>query len=91
MVFYLDTSAFVEFVAIEEFSASLREWVQQTEPEFVASDLLRIEALRAARGLGPEYLKAARQALQHVHVIAPLTTGSIRHVCARSVVARTRH
>jgi predicted nucleic acid-binding protein len=70
MVFYLDTSAFVKFVAIEEFSTSLREWVQQMEPELVSSDLLRIEALRAARRLGPEYLKAAREALQHVHLIA---------------------
>lgn len=54
-MFYLDTSGFVKFVAFEEFSSSLREWVQQTQPELVSSDLSRIHALRAA-GTEPSFV-----------------------------------
>ena len=74
MAFYLDTSAFVKLVAREESSTELSDWVTTSLPELVASDLLRIEALRAARRLGPEYLVAAREALRHVTLIA-LSTG----------------
>jgi predicted nucleic acid-binding protein len=74
MVFYIDTSAFVKLVAIEESSIELRDWVTSSLPELVASDLLRIEALRAARRLGPDFLAATREALQHVTLIA-LSTG----------------
>jgi predicted nucleic acid-binding protein len=52
MVFYMDTSAFVKLVETEESSTELRDWVTSSLPELVASNLLRIETLRAARRLG---------------------------------------
>lgn len=73
-MFYIDTSAFVKLVATEESSTELRDWVASSLSELVASDLLRIEALRAARRLGPDFLAATREALQHVTLIA-LSTG----------------
>jgi hypothetical protein len=36
------------FIANDDFSTPLREWVQPAEPERVSSDPLRIEALQDA-------------------------------------------
>ena len=49
---YLDTSAFVKLVRVERYSTPLRRWVEgrETAGEIIASsDLLRTEAIRAAR------------------------------------------
>ena len=49
MACYVDTSAFMKLVVAEDDSDALRAWVEQTDEDLVASDLLRTEALRAAR------------------------------------------
>lgn len=70
MVYYIDTSAFVKTFVDESNSAELVSWVQSIDPEFVASDLLRIEALRAAKRIDSRVMKEAREALRSVHFIA---------------------
>ncbi len=49
---YLDTSAFVKLVGEEAHSDTMREWLLQCDAvadRIVSSDLLRTEAIRAAR------------------------------------------
>jgi len=52
MAFYLDTSALVKLVSVEDDTAALHEWVADTQPEFVASDLICTELRRAVRCSG---------------------------------------
>jgi len=70
VVYYIDTSAFVKTFVDEPNSAELVSWVQSMDPEFVSSDLLRIESLRAARRIDSRVMKEAREALRSVHFIA---------------------
>src|ERR1700733_6733966 len=51
MVFYLDTSAFLKLVVSEPESAAMRGWMASSGPCW-SSQLLRSEAMRAARRLG---------------------------------------
>jgi predicted nucleic acid-binding protein len=49
---YLDTSAFVKLVRVEDRSAPLRRWILEREEAgdvVASSDLLRTEAIRVAR------------------------------------------
>ena len=70
MVYYIDSSALVKMVVTEQHSTDLITWVQSMKPAFVASDLLRIEALRSARRIDPSVVKATRDALRSVHFVA---------------------
>ena len=70
MVYYIDTSAFVKTVVIEQNSLDLVTWVQSMDPAFVSSDLLRIEVLRSARRIDSSVMKEAREALRSVDFIA---------------------
>ena len=70
MVYYIDTSAFVKTVVIEQNSLDLVTWVQAMDPAFVSSDLLRIEVLRSARRIDSSVMKEAREALRSVDFIA---------------------
>ena len=70
MVYYIDTSAFVKTVVMEENSLDLVTWVQSMDPAFVSSDLLRIEVLRSARRIDSSVMKEAREALRSVDFIA---------------------
>ncbi len=64
MTYYLDTSAFVKLVVAEEDSAALRAWALDPGVRLVASDLLRTEALRAARRHSPAALLQTRALLE---------------------------
>ncbi len=64
MAYYLDTSAFVKLVVAEEDSAALRAWALDPGVRLVASDLLRTEALRAARRHSPAALLQTRALLE---------------------------
>ncbi len=64
MPYYLDTSAFVKLVVAEEDSAALRAWALDPGVRLVASDLLRTEALRAARRHSPAALLQTRALLE---------------------------
>jgi predicted nucleic acid-binding protein len=70
MAYYIDTSALVKMLVIEQHSTELVTWVQSMNPTFAASDLLRIEALRSARRLGSRVVRATRDALRFVNFIA---------------------
>lgn len=70
MAHYLDTSAFLKLVVRERGSAALRRWVQESERELFASDLLRVESLRAARRHSTDAVAAVRAALRSVTLVA---------------------
>ena len=70
MAYYLDTSAFLKLIVAEKHSKALRTWADQHDQGLISSDLLRIESLRAARRLGPEFLLATREILRAVHLIS---------------------
>lgn len=68
--FYLDSSAFVKTVVEEPASPPLRAFLAGNGARHVSSALLRAEALRAVRHLGPEALAAARDGLRRIDLIA---------------------
>lgn len=67
---YLDSSAFVKVVIEEAESVALRGFLAATSARRVSSALLRAEALRAVRHLGPDALAAVREGLRRVDLIA---------------------
>ena len=67
-VAYLDTSAFVKTITAEPESAAIVRFLQQW-PGRASSKLLRLEALRTMRRLGPEPTARTRAQLQHVVLI----------------------
>jgi predicted nucleic acid-binding protein len=67
---YLDSSAFVKVVVEEPESAALRAYLAADEARRVSSALLRTEALRAVRHLGPEVLANVREGLRRVDLVA---------------------
>ena len=70
MAYYLDTSAFLKLVVSEAESRGLRKWATADGMVLVASDLLRTEALRAARRHSPAALLQARTLLDGVALMA---------------------
>ena len=69
MVFYLDTSAFLKLVVSEPESAAMRGWMTSSGPCW-SSQLLRSEAIRAARRLGIG-TPIINQALDVVALVTP--------------------
>ena len=66
---YLDSSAFVKVVVEETESAALRAFLAATGARRVSSALLRAEALRAVRHLGPDAVATVREGLRRVDLI----------------------
>jgi len=66
---YLDSSAFVKLVVEEEESAAVRTFLSAHGARRVSSALLRTEALRAVRHLGPDALATVREGLRRVDLI----------------------
>ena len=66
---YLDSSAFVKIVVDEDQSAALRAFIADRVGRHVSSALLRAEALRAVRHLGPGALAAVREGLRRVDLV----------------------
>lgn len=76
MPWYIDTSAFMKLVVAEEHSATMRSWADLEESRAGAlwsSDLLRTEALRAARRISPEALRVTRDRLDRTSFISVTT------------------
>ncbi len=71
MAYYLDTSAFLKLVVAERESRALLAWAKRADAEFVASELLRTEALRAARRASAKVLREARKRLDVVTLVVP--------------------
>ena len=66
---YLDSSAFVKVVVEEDESAALRAFLAASGARRVSSALLRAEALRAVRHLGPDAVATVREGLRRVDLI----------------------
>jgi hypothetical protein len=66
---YLDSSAFVKVMIEERETGALRTFLASREPRRVSSALLRAEALRAVRHLGPDALAQVRDGLRRVDLI----------------------
>ncbi len=62
-MFYLDTSAALKLVIVEQGSTALRRWLADRDGEIVSSDLLRTELMRATRRTDPGQLVQARAVL----------------------------
>lgn len=69
-VAYLDTSALMKLIVPESGSAALAH-VLAEERLWISSEIIEVEAVRAARRLGPLAVIAARTELQRID-IAPL-------------------
>ena len=67
---YLDSSAFLKLVVEEAESAAAAAFLAGRDARRVASALLRTEAVRAVRHLGPEALATVREGLRRVDLIA---------------------
>ena len=68
-MFYLDTSAFLKLVVSEPESTAMRGWMASSGPCW-SSQLLRSEAMRAARRLGVD-TAMVNQALDVVSLVTP--------------------
>lgn len=66
---YLDSSAFVKLVVEEAESAAVRAFLARRGARRVSSALLRTEALRSVRHLGPDALATVREGLRRVDLI----------------------
>jgi len=69
MAHYLDTSAFMKLVIQERGSKAMRTWATADGIQLVSSDLLRTEALRAARRHSPDAHRQARTLLDAVSLL----------------------
>lgn len=67
---YLDSSAFVKVVVQEPESAPLRAFLAGRPGTRISSALLRTEALRAVRHIGPDALATVREGLRRVDLVA---------------------
>lgn len=80
MPWYVDTSAFLKLAIIEARSTEMRSWAESEEDRSGAlwsSDLLRAEALRAARRLSPAAVGATRDRLDRMALLS-VTTDTFR-------------
>ena len=66
---YLDSSAFIKIVVDEAESVALRTFLGASASRRVSSALLRTEALRAVRHLGPDALTVVREGLRRLDLI----------------------
>ena len=73
MTYYLDTSAFLKLVVSERETPTLLRWARDVSAEFFASELLRTEALRAARRHSPQALLETRSRLEAVTLLSVTT------------------
>ncbi len=80
-MFYLDTSAAVKLVVVEQGSKALRKWLESRDGEVGSSDLLRTELFRATRRTAPEQMVQARAVLDSL-VLVTLSTA----VCERAAM-----
>lgn len=69
MAAYLDTSALVKLVVVEEETAALIAWIDAADHEMVSSDLARTELLRAVRRAAPDRVVRARDVLEAVMLL----------------------
>ena len=66
---YLDSSAFVKVIVDDRGSSALRRFLGRSEAKRISSAILRTEAMRAVRHLGPEALGTVRAGLRRVDLV----------------------
>ena len=66
---YLDSSAFVKVIVDEPGSNALRRFLGRSDARRASSAILRTEAMRAVRHLGPEALSTIRSGLRRVDLV----------------------
>ena len=69
MAHYVDTSAFLKLVVVEEHSGAFRSWAEAHDGELFSSDLLTTEALRTARRHSTAALREARSRLDVLTIV----------------------
>ncbi len=69
MAFYIDTSALVKLVVAEPETQALRSWMAKVDQDFVASDLVRTELIRAVRRVVPDRTLLAREVIDSVTLV----------------------
>ena len=71
--YYLDTSVATKLVVEEPGSEALSAWIKDQGPSFVASELLRVELLRACRRHSPDALARAREVIDSATLMSVTT------------------
>jgi uncharacterized protein len=66
---YLDTSALVKLVVAEHETDALIAWLDETNSDWVSSDLTRTELLRAVRRTTPDRVVRAREVLESITLL----------------------
>jgi predicted nucleic acid-binding protein len=66
---YLDSSAFVKVIVDEPASRALRALLARSKARRVSSAIVRTEAMRAVRHLGPEALAGVRDGLRRIDLV----------------------
>jgi predicted nucleic acid-binding protein len=67
--YYLDSSALVKLVVLENETPALRAWINDTDADLISCDLSRTEVLRATRRIGGDVVRA-REVLDSVELVA---------------------
>jgi uncharacterized protein len=71
-VIYLDSSALMKLVRMENETAALRDWLgERSEQPVVSSELGRVEVLRAARRAGGRAVTEARAVVGDIDLVPP--------------------
>jgi len=66
---YLDTSALVKLVVAELETDALIAWLNETNSDWVSSDLTRTELMRAVRRTTPDRVVRAREVLDSITLL----------------------
>jgi predicted nucleic acid-binding protein len=69
VAYYLDTSALVKLVVAEDETDALIGWLDETDGDWVSSDLARTELVRAVRRTTPDRVVRAREVLDSVTLL----------------------
>ena len=80
-MFYIDTSAAVKLIIVEQGSAALHKWLSTRDGHVFSSDLLRTELLRSTRRAAPEQMVQARTVLDSM-ILLTLTSA----ICERAAM-----
>lgn len=68
-VYYFDSSALVKLIVLEEESAALRTWIDETNADLISCDLARTEVIRTVRRVGGDVV-LAREVLDSIELIS---------------------
>lgn len=71
--YYLDTSVATKLVVEEPGSEALSAWIKDQGPSFVASELLRVELLRACRRHSLDAMARAREVIDSATLMSVTT------------------